>query len=96
MKPKSSGEKSAPLDGNAAAGLLSELFAIDVTIARLTCGGCETVSLVGEVSVYGGGMGAVFRCSHCDTAMIRLVHTKAGYWLDMQGAKSLFASSAAG
>ncbi len=93
MKSKAEGEKFAPLDGNAAAGLLSELFAVDVTVARITCGGCGTISLVGEVSVYGGGMGAVFRCSHCDTAMIRLVRTKAGYWLDMQGAKNLFASS---
>ena len=93
MKLKNHVEKSAPLDGNAAAGLLSELFAIDMTTARVTCGGCSSVSLVGEVNVYGGAMGTIFRCAHCDTAMIRLVHTKAGYWLDMHGARSLFASS---
>lgn len=86
-------EKFAPVDGNAVAGLLSELFAIDMTAARITCGGCGTVSLVGEVSVYGGAMGAVFRCAHCDTAMIRLRRGRDGYWLDMQGARSLFAAA---
>lgn len=35
-------EKFAPVDGNAVAGLLSELFAIDMTAA---CSGCGTVSL---------------------------------------------------
>lgn len=93
MKHRS--ETPAPLDGNAVAGLLSELFAIDITAACVTCAGCGTVSVVGEVSVYGGAMGAIFRCTQCDTAMMRLVHTKEGYWLDMQGAKHLFAQSAA-
>lgn len=92
-RSESPGEPFAPLDGNAVAGLLSELFAIDVTAARVTCGGCGSVSVVGEVSVYGGAMGAVFRCAHCDTAMIRLTRTKAGYWLDMRGARSLFAAN---
>ncbi len=83
-------EDSLPLDGNAAAGLLRELFAFDATTAMVTCAGCGSVAPVAEVRVYGGTMGAIFRCSHCDTAVIRLVRTKAGYWLDMHGARSLF------
>jgi hypothetical protein len=34
-------------------------------------------------------MGAVLRCTHCDTAMLRLAHTPIGLWLELQGARSL-------
>jgi len=80
---------AVPLDGNAAAGLLGELFALDVTVATLTCGGCGSVAAVGEVRVYGGPMGAIFRCGACDTAVVRLARTPAGFWLDMRGARCL-------
>ena len=33
----------AALDGNAAAGLLQQIFAIDMTMAQITCGGCQSV-----------------------------------------------------
>jgi hypothetical protein len=82
-------KSAVPLDGNAAAGLLGELFALDVTVATLTCGGCGAVAQVGEVRVYGGPMGAIFRCGACDTAVLRLARTPAGFWLDMRGARDL-------
>lgn len=83
-------EKAAvPLDGNAAAGLLRELFCLDVTSGTFSCGGCGVAARVGETRLYGGPMGAIFRCAHCDTAVISLVRTPAGYWLDMHGARSL-------
>jgi hypothetical protein len=88
-------EAAIPLDGNAAAGLLRELFAFDMTAAAVTCGGCGVVAEVGEVKVYGGRMGAIFRCARCDSVVIRLVRTPAGFWLDMQGARSLFVRSRA-
>ena len=34
------GTETWRLDGNAAAGLLSEMFARDVTFAQATCAGC--------------------------------------------------------
>ena len=86
---KKARESAIPLDGNAAAGLLGELFALDVTVATLTCGGCGVVAQVGEVKVYGGPMGAIFRCAGCDTAVLRLARTPAGFWLDMRGARCL-------
>ena len=36
-------EAGLPLDGNAASGLLSELFALDVTVAEVTCDCCGAV-----------------------------------------------------
>ena len=87
-------ETGVPLDGNAAAGLLCELFALDVTAAEVTCSCCGVVAEVGETRVYGGPMGAIFRCAHCDSILMRLVRTPVGIWLDMRGSRRLFARSA--
>jgi len=80
----------APLDGNAAGGLLSELFAFDVTAATVICEGCEAEGEIAQAKVYGGTMGVLIRCAHCHTAIIRLTHTPQGFWLDMRGARSFF------
>ena len=39
------------LDGNAIAGLLREIFTMEMTTAQGTCGGCGTVNPVGRVDV---------------------------------------------
>ena len=80
-------ESPLPLDGNAAGGLLCELFAFDMTAASITCDGCGTVSQVGELALYGGRMGAIFRCIRCDAAVIRLARTPIGFRFDMRGAR---------
>src|ERR1051326_354257 len=41
------------LDGNAAAGVLRELFVHDMTLAMATCRGCGTREPVGELLEYG-------------------------------------------
>jgi Family of unknown function (DUF6510) len=93
MSTDEAGSGAVPLDGNAAGGLLGELFALEITAAQITCGGCGAVAVVGETRDYGGAMGAVLRCTHCNTAMIRLTHTPAGLWLDMHGARTLFVAT---
>ena len=87
-------DSAMPLDGNAEGGLLGELFTPDVTAAEITCGGCGAVAALGAVRVYAAAMGAVFRCAHCDTAMLRLTQTPAGLYLDMRGARRLFVAAA--
>jgi hypothetical protein len=82
-----------PVDGNAAAGLLSELFALDMTVAKVTCGDCGATLELGAARVYGGAMGSIFRCVHCDAAIVRLVRTPAGLWIAMQGARRMFVRS---
>ncbi len=79
----------APLDGNAIAGMLSDLFVGDVTTAILTCGQCGASAELGTIHVYGGAMGAILRCIHCDNAVLRFVQTPAGSALDMRGARGL-------
>jgi hypothetical protein len=84
---------AVPLDGNATGGLLRELFALDLTLAEITCGGCGTVAAIGALRAYGGAMGAILRCAHCDTVVLRIAHTPAGLWLDLHGARRLFVAT---
>ncbi len=77
------------LDGNAAGGLLAEVFRLEMTAARATCAGCGAVAAVGELMRYGHEMGAILRCPGCDTPVIRVARTRRGHWLDLRGALSL-------
>jgi hypothetical protein len=83
--------EAAPLDGNAAAGLLGEIFAIEITSATITCDGCGASAQVGAARLYGGTMGAIFRCLMCGRTIMRVARTSAGLTLDMRGARGLFA-----
>jgi hypothetical protein len=77
------------LDGNAAAGLLAELFTRDVTTARSTCRGCGAVDRVGALHLYALEMGAVLRCPGCDCVVLRVALTPTEFWLDASGARSI-------
>jgi hypothetical protein len=77
------------LDGNAAAGLLRELFTMDLTAADATCMGCGSVGAVGALLEYGHDMGVVLRCPHCAAAVLRVSRTSHGFWLDLTGARVL-------
>jgi hypothetical protein len=73
------------LDGNAAGGLLNEIFTFEMTAAEVTCGGCGTIRPIGEVMLYRHGMGAILRCAYCDTALMRITHIRGCYRLDLSG-----------
>ena len=73
------------LDGNAAGGMLRELFASDVTVATATCVGCGTPRPVGALLEYGHAMGVVLRCPGCDAVMLRVVRTPGALRLDASG-----------
>ena len=80
---------SLRLDGNAAAGMLSEIFAPDVTIGRAKCAGCGTTRSIGALHVYSHGMGMVIRCPGCDGVVLRVARTSTHLWLDARGAVSI-------
>jgi hypothetical protein len=82
------------LDGNAAAGILSEVFAADLTAARATCAGCGTTRAVGALLVYAHGMGTVVRCPGCDGVVLRLARTPTRVWLDLTGARHVAIAAA--
>ena len=73
------------LDGNAAGGMLRELFAWEMTAALATCTGCGTARPVGALLEYGHGMGVILRCPACDTAMLRIVRTPGWLRVDASG-----------
>jgi hypothetical protein len=60
------------LDGNAIAGLLQEVFAVEMTTAIGTCGGCGAAGPVGAVHVYRGA-GIVLRCPHGNNVLAKIV-----------------------
>lgn len=74
------------LDGNAAAGILSEVFVPDITAADTTCANCGTTRAMGALLVYTHGMGTVVRCPNCDSVVLRVARTRTRLWLDMTGA----------
>lgn len=74
------------LDGNAAAGLLEEIFPFEVTTSVVTCAGCGQRNPVGALIAYKHGMGTIVRCPGCDAVLIRVAKTQGAYWLDMRGA----------
>jgi hypothetical protein len=76
-------------DGNALAGPLGDVFAVDITAAVATCAGCGRRDRVAALRVYGGELGLVARCAGCDGIVLRYARTPAGGWLDLRGAVSL-------
>ena len=77
------------LDGNAAGGILREIFPFEMTLVEETCAHCNTTRVVGELTVYMSSMGTVMRCPSCGSVLMRIVSTKGRYWLDMQGVRVL-------
>lgn len=79
--------EAARLDGNVAAGMLSEIFVQDFTAARVTCANCAATRLVGALFVYAHGMGMVMRCPSCDSVVMRIARTPTRLWFDPTGAR---------
>jgi hypothetical protein len=73
------------LDGNAAAGELSNLFAVDVTAAEGQCSHCGGVKPLARALLYVGGPGLVARCADCENVLLRLVKAQQRVLLDLRG-----------
>ena len=73
------------LDGNAAAGELSKIFAMDVTAAEGQCAHCGAKRRFAEAHLYMQGPGLVARCAVCEHVLLRLVNARQGVFLDMRG-----------
>jgi hypothetical protein len=82
-------ETGLPLDGNAAAGLLGELVALDVTFAEITRGSCGVVAR----EFTAGSWEQYFAAPDAIAFVMRLVHRPVGIWLDMRGSRCLFTPS---
>jgi hypothetical protein len=77
------------LDGNAAAGVLAEVFMMDATTAVVTCAGCGAAGPIGTAVVYATEMGVVLRCASCSEVLIRAAELRTRVMVDMRGAASI-------
>ena len=76
------------LDGNAVAGLLQEVFAVEMTTATGTCNACGVTEAVGALHVFRGA-GIVMRCPHCDATLVTIVEAGARVWIGFAGVRTL-------
>ena len=76
------------LDGNAVAGLLQEVFAVEMTTAIGTCNRCGATDAVGAVHVFRGA-GMVMRCPNCDNALMMIVKDDTRMWIGFPGLRTL-------
>jgi hypothetical protein len=64
------------VDGNAAAGELQQIFAVEVTELRGVCASCGATAPLAEADAWTRGPGVVLRCRGCHAVLVRLVHTR--------------------
>jgi Family of unknown function (DUF6510) len=76
------------LDGNAVAGVLQEVFAVEMTTAITTCKSCGAAEAIGALHVFQGA-GMVMRCPHCDNALATLVKEDTRVWIGFAGVRTL-------
>ena len=84
-------ETQLRLDGNAAAGMLREVFAYDLSAARGACASCGAIGQIGSQHLYMYPLspGAVLRCQFCQGILMVFVNAGGRYRLAMQGLKWL-------
>jgi hypothetical protein len=74
------------LDANAAAGVLFEIFGVEMTASPTECAHCGREGEVGGLLAFTQGPGIVLRCSGCENVVIRIVQTPEAIYLDARGA----------
>jgi Family of unknown function (DUF6510) len=78
------------LDGNAAAGLLQEVFAAEMTTAMCTCASCGADNVLGATHLYLQAPGAVLRCPSCTAVVMCVVRfPDGGLVVDLSGLRRI-------
>jgi Family of unknown function (DUF6510) len=78
-----------PVDGNAIAGPLFEVFGLEMTTAVGVCASCSARGQLAELEVYLGGPGIVARCRRCTSVLIVLVAIRGVSCVDLRGLERL-------
>jgi len=82
-------DKELMLDANAIAGLLQEIFGVEMTATPSECAGCGNQAEVGSLLAYVHGPGYILRCSACKQIVLRIVQTPDSVFIDARGAAYL-------
>ncbi len=79
-------DRALMVDGNAVAGLLQDVFGLEMTASPAECANCGQVSELGALLAFTQAPGAVLRCPACEEVMLRIVETPDAIYLDARGA----------
>ena len=82
------------LDGNAAAGELSRIFAVDLTSAGGQCANCGAKKPFAEAHLYMQCPGLVARCPLCGHVLLRFANVGGRIFLDVRGMTYLTVAAA--
>jgi hypothetical protein len=74
------------LDANAAAGVLQEIFGIDMTAAPTECANCGNEGEIGTLLAFTQAPGIVLRCPACESVVVRITQTPDAFYIDARGA----------
>ncbi|WP_419817268.1 DUF6510 family protein [Glaciibacter flavus] len=77
------------LDGNALAGVLSEVFTFDPTLARARCANCYSVDVLARAMVYVDGSAFVVRCASCDAVLATVMDGAGRRWVSLKGVSAI-------
>lgn len=80
---------SLRLDGNAASGLLGEIFGFEMSAVLASCAGCEKIAPIGALMTYRHEMGTILRCEGCDNVLMQITQIRGKYRLNLNGLKGL-------
>jgi hypothetical protein len=73
------------LDGNAVAGVLREIFGVEMTASPTECANCGREGELATLLAFTQAPGIVLRCPACEAVMLRIVQTKDAIYLDARG-----------
>ena len=74
------------VDGNAAGGMLYDIFNAEMTAAPTECANCGQHEMMGQLQVFAQAPGHIFRCPSCNNILMRVVKTDQFTYLDARGA----------
>jgi hypothetical protein len=77
------------LDGNAIAGLMLEVFGVEMTTATGVCASCGAGGPVAELQVYLRAPGTVVRCRTCSSVLMVIVRARGFACVDLRGLATL-------
>lgn len=77
------------VDGNAAAGLLTMAFGVDMTNAEIVCAACGSRHRLAQTHMYLRCPGAVLRCPDCENAELVLVEVDHHVRTTVRGLRSM-------
>lgn len=78
-------DQALVLDGNAVAGLLVDVFGVDMTVSPTACVQCGREGDLATLLTFTQAPGVVLRCPACESVMLRIVQTPDAIYLDARG-----------